>query len=80
MLDAGIIPNGERLKECLDKIPASGRKGYRERVNNLLADIFTLEERYAQGPTPVFTGILKEWITEGEFPVKKMEGVLDARN
>ena len=80
MLDAGIIPNGERLKECLDKIPASGRKGYRERVNNLLADIFTLEERYAQGPTPVFTGILKEWITEGEFPVKKMEGFLDAPN
>jgi hypothetical protein len=64
LLNAGIIPNGERLKGCLDKIPAAERKGCRERVNNILAEIFMLEERYARGSNPVFSAILKEWVAE----------------
>jgi len=48
LIRSGIIPNSERIKECLKKTTASNQKDYLDQLNNCLAAIFMLEEEYSQ--------------------------------
>jgi len=59
LIKAKIIPSGERLKECLKKIPASDRVAYFNQLNNCLANIFMLEEEYVQPSEASFVDALK---------------------
>ncbi|MDD5130748.1 MAG: hypothetical protein PHS66_06875 [Candidatus Omnitrophica bacterium] len=47
LIEAKIIPNGERLKECLRKTSLSNQGAYAKQINNCLAEIFMLEEEYS---------------------------------
>ncbi|MFA4988885.1 MAG: hypothetical protein WC572_04720 [Candidatus Omnitrophota bacterium] len=63
LLKAKIIPSGERLKECIESIPGSQRKSYAVRMNSLLAEVFMLQEGYAQASDSAYVELLKEIIS-----------------
>jgi CHASE3 domain sensor protein len=48
LIKAKIIPNDQRLNDCLQNIPESERVKYTREINNCLAEIFMLEEEYAE--------------------------------
>ncbi len=56
LIEARIIPSGERLAECLSKIPAQDQERYVRQINNCLAKIFMLEEEYS---TPSQASLVK---------------------
>jgi len=58
LLKAKIIPSGERLSECISKIPVSARRNYAGLINNCLAEIFMLQEEYGQPSEPYFVELL----------------------
>jgi len=59
LLKAKIIPSSERLKECLRKIPVPNQESYIKQINNCLAEIFMLEEEYAQPSEASFVDLLQ---------------------
>jgi hypothetical protein len=60
LIKARIIPSSERLKDCLRKAPASNQQGYNNQINNCLAEIFILEEEYAQPCDASFVDVLRK--------------------
>ena len=60
LIKAKIIPSGERLRECLRKVPASDQEIYNKQINSFLAEIFMLEEEYGRPGETSFVNLLQK--------------------
>ncbi|MDD5128615.1 MAG: hypothetical protein PHO40_03060 [Candidatus Omnitrophica bacterium] len=63
LIRSGIIPSSERIKECLKKTTTSDQKDYLDQLNNCLAAIFMLEEKYSQPCNTEFVNTLRSVIS-----------------